>query len=101
MRRSQVFSSHGGHHRLTRQLCPDCKEETLHNSMACSICGHINLTPSQQRIQSFRRHLRKVRFGDAPPADNTALRADRRAKAVEIKSLPDGVYNKLSRDGKL
>lgn len=101
MSRAGTFANHGGHHRLTRQLCPDCNEETLHNSMACSICGHINLTPSQQRVQSFRRHQRKVRFGDAPVADNRALRAARRAKALETKSLPDGVFNKLSRDGKL
>ncbi len=90
-----------GHHRLTRQLCPDCNEETLHKAMQCSVCGHINLTPGQQRVQSFRRHQRKVRFGDAPVADNRALRAARRAKALETKSLPDGVFNKLSRDGKL
>ena len=101
MSRAGTFASHGGHHRLTRQLCPDCNEETLHNSMKCSICGHINFTPSQQRVQSFRRHQRKVRFGDAPVVDNTALRAARRAEMLGTKSISDGVFNKLSRDGKL
>ena len=90
-----------GHHRLTRQPCPDCNEETLHKAMQCSVCGHINLTPGQQRAKAMQRHIVKVRSGQAPAVNHNEISKHRREFHSSIKDLSDAVYNKLSRDGKL
>jgi hypothetical protein len=87
--------------KLTRQPCPDCKEETLHGAMKCTVCGHINLTPCQQRMQAFRRHGVRVRRGQAPVVDNKPAVAARRAERLATPCLSDGKINGLARDGKL
>jgi hypothetical protein len=87
--------------RLSRQPCPDCNDETLHNKMKCTVCGHINLTPSQQRSLAFRRHGVRVRRGQAPTVDNQAAVAARRAEHLATPCLSDGKINGLARDGKL
>lgn len=96
-----ILQNSSGHHRLTRQPCPDCNEETLHKAMQCSVCGHINLTPGQQRAKAMQRHIVKVKFGQAPAVNHNEANKHQREFRSSIKSLPDGVYNKLSRDGKL
>jgi hypothetical protein len=40
---------------FTRQPCPDCRCDTVHIAMKCRECGHINLTPTQQRVLAVRK----------------------------------------------
>ena len=82
--------------KLSRQPCPTCKEDTLHRVMQCIACGHVNLSPAEQRRNARRVHACRVIYGYAPMAKSHA--AERRK---ECAALPLGrLQNYAKADGR-
>lgn len=76
---------------FSTQPCPDCKKDTMHYRMKCSVCGHINLTPTEHRMLgqsrlATRRLFARKKYGNYY-MNRLGYQEERDRKAMQRETL--------------